>query len=207
MTNAQSQPGAEQILSFEDAQRLVLKHADAVRAGGLSVEQVSILISLRRTIAEDILADRDFPPFPRATRDGYAVRSEDLQNLPALLRVVGQIRAGGTLPAGFESLQSGQAISIMTGAPVPAGADAVVMVEHTARTEDRVRILRSAVRGENIVPRGSEAKAGSHLIERGTRISHPHVALAASAGKTAVKVFVQPAIAILPTGDEVVPVD
>lgn len=158
-------------------------------------------------LAEDILADRDFPPFARATRDGYAIRSEDLQCSPAELTVVGQIRAGGNLPQGFSRLQNGQAVSIMTGAPVPDGADAVVMVEYTEHAGQRVRALRSVTAGENVVPRGSEATRGSTLASAGTVIGHAQIALAASVGKSNVSVYSRPRVAILPTGDEVVSID
>lgn len=170
-------------------------------------EHVPLLASLGRTLAEEIVADRDFPPFPRATRDGFAIRAEDVQVVPAELRVVGQIRAGGELPHDFFQLKKSQGVSIMTGAPVPSGANAVVMIEYTQRQGDVVRVLRSVAAGENLVPRGSESLAGAVLIERGTRISHPHIALAAAVGKSKVNVYKRPKIGILPTGDEVVPID
>lgn len=197
----------ERILSFEDAHQLVRQQAELVRRHAREIQQVPILDSLGRTLAEEIVADRDFPPFPRATRDGYAVRSKDVEHPPALLSLVGQVRAGGSLPPGFTRLGSGQAISIMTGAPVPNGADAVVMVEYTENRRAAVRVLRPAVAGENIVARGSEAPVGGLLVERGTLISHAHIALAAAAGKPQLRVFAKPKIAILPTGDEVIPID
>ena len=163
--------------------------------------------SLGRVLAEEIVADRDFPPFQRATRDGYAVRSEDVQRVPAELSLSGQIRAGGTLPANFTAVQSGEAISIMTGAPVPNGADAVVMVEYTEQFGERVRVLRSVASGENVVPRGSEARQGTKLVSAGTILSHPQIALAASVGKSNLAVYSRSRVAILSTGDEVVPID
>jgi len=170
-------------------------------------QDVPLLASIGRTLAEEIVADRDFPPFPRATRDGFAVRAEDAQLIPSELKVVGQIRAGGEFPKHFSRLKKGEAVSIMTGAPVPSGANAVVMVEHTERRGDSVRLLRSVAAGENVVPRGSESRAGAVLIERGTRISHPHIALAAAVGKSTVSMYARPRIAILPTGDEIVAID
>ncbi len=195
---------AETILPFEQARELVSEHCE--RAGKLvpAVESVPLLHAVGRVLAEAVRADRDLPPFPRATRDGYALRSSDLERLPAELEVVGQIRAGGTLPSDFGSLASGQTFSIMTGAAVPAGADAVLMVEHSERAGNRMRALRRVSAGENVVPRGSEAKSGATLIERGTIVSYPQVGLAAAAGAASVAVFRKPRIAILPTGDEVV---
>jgi len=197
----------EKILSFEEALTVVIEHAESVRVVADRIEQVPILASTGRTLAEDIFADRDFPPFPRATRDGYAVRSGDLRVGPAELRVAGEIRAGGAVPHGFARLAAGQAIAIMTGAPVPEGADAVVMVEYTQRLSDAVRILKSVSAGENIVPRGIEARQGSVIIERGTVLHYPQLALAASVGKSALKVYLRPRVSILSTGDEIVAID
>jgi molybdopterin molybdotransferase len=119
------------ILNFEEAYGLVRERCGQIlQAGQAASEEVLLLQSLGRVLAEPVLADRDFPPFPRATRDGFALRSEDLQNGNMTLRVVGQVRAGDSydLPVG-----PGEAVEIMTGAAVPAGADAVVMVEYTER--------------------------------------------------------------------------
>ena len=207
MSAIKAQSHTEKILSFEEAHRVVREHAESVGDARQPAEQVPILEALGRTLAEDIVADRDFPPFPRATRDGYAVRSRDLRTTPSELKVEGEIRAGGCLPPGFEHLATGRALAIMTGAPVPPGADAVVMVEHTQPYGDSVRILRSVSAGENVVARGSEGRAGSVLIERGSIVSHPQIALAASVGKSTINVHARPRISILSTGDEVVPID
>src|SRR5690348_11152629 len=115
MSNGKAQLRKEKILSFEEALTVVVEHAESLRPAAGRVEQVPILASTGRALAEDICADRDFPPFPRATRDGYALRSLDSQASPAELRVAGEIRAGGPLPHGFERLGAGQAIRIMTG--------------------------------------------------------------------------------------------
>lgn len=199
-------PSEEIVLSFEQARELVSEHCERARKLVPAVESVPLLQSMGRVLAEAVRADRDLPPFPRATRDGYALRSSDLERLPAELEIVGQIRAGGPLPSGFQSLASGQTLSIMTGAPVPAGADAVLMVEHSERAGNRMRALRRLSSGENVVPRGSEAKSGATLIECGTVVSYPEVALASAAGAASLAVFRKPRIAILPTGDEVVAV-
>jgi molybdopterin molybdotransferase len=198
---------AERILTFEEAQQVVLNHAAALRTVARATQSVRLLDSLGRTLTEDILADRDFPPFPRATRDGYAVRSQDLQQPSLQFEVVGEIRAGGDLPKGFNCLKSGETVSIMTGAPVPEGADAVVMVEYSERQGKRVRFSKSAIAGENIVPRGAEARAGTVLVPRGAIIGHQQIALAAAVGKSSLSVSLRPRIAILPTGDELVSID
>ena len=207
MPASRAQVRAERILTFEEARASVCAQAELLLRRQREQEQVPLLASLGRTLADEILADRDFPPFPRATRDGFAIRAEDVQVVPAELKVVGQVRAGGELPQKFSQLKKSQGVSIMTGAPVPIGANAVVMIEYTQREGDVIRVSRSVAAGENIVPRGSESLAGAVLIERGTRISHPHIALAAAVGKPSVNVYKRPKIGILSTGDEVVPID
>src|SRR5579859_564959 len=124
------------VLSFEDAYEVVREHCGQIlKAGDRPSEEVLLMQAVGRVLAEPITADRDFPPFPRATRDGFAVRADDLARGFTLLRVVGQVRAGDSydLP-----LASGEAVEIMTGAAVPAGADAVVMVEYTERKSQEV---------------------------------------------------------------------
>src|SRR5467141_3148817 len=123
------------VVSFEEARHLVEQHAAGVYPG--EVETVDLLAGLGRVLAEGTLADRDFPPFARATRDGYAVRAADLAEVPARLDVVGEVKAGDWPEAGMCSVGPGQAVGIMTGAPLPAGADAVVMVEHTSLLADQ----------------------------------------------------------------------
>src|SRR6476661_285996 len=120
-----------EVLSFETAYEVVRERCRKIlQSGEVQSEEVLLLQALGRVLAEPIVADRDFPPFPRATRDGFALRAQDLQSGTTTLRVVGQVRAGDTydLP-----VASGEAVEIMTGAAVPAGADAVVMVEYTQR--------------------------------------------------------------------------
>lgn len=190
------------IFAFPNARRVVEEHARALRPG--RTELVPLLRSRGRALAENISADRDFPPFPRATRDGYAVRSADLATLPAALRIVGEVRAGSRLA---ELLGRGEAAEIMTGAPVPDGADAVVMVEHAARQGASVVVERAVAAGENIVPTGSEARAGQLLLPHGTRMGFAEIAVAAGVGKAQVNIYSSPRVGILSTGDEVVEVE
>lgn len=165
-----------------------------------------LLSAAGRVLAEVVTADRDIPPFPRSTRDGYAVRSADLVNLPATFESVGEIRAGEASTNLPERIGAGQTVSIMTGAPVPDGADAVVMVEYASQQGSRVEISRGASSGDNIVPRGAEAKKGSVLIDRGTRLNDAAIALVASVGKPELQVYKRPRVAMLTTGDEIVDV-
>src|SRR2546423_6120785 len=167
------------------------------------IESVPLLESLNRILAEPIFADRDFPPFPRATRDGYAVRAADVKAVPSALHIVGEVKAGGSYS---KALEKGEAVEIMTGASVPEGADAVLMVEYTSRQGDKVTSQRSCAPGENIVPTGSEAKAGQEMLPGGTRMDYAQIAVAAAVGQTSLKVYKKTRVAILSTGDEVVDV-
>ncbi len=186
-------PVSPLVLSFEDARHAVEEHAGRIVAG--ETESVDLLAASGRVVSEQILADRHLPPFPRATRDGYAVRSADLAEIPASFDVIAEIKAGERLDRIPTNMGAGQAASIMTGAPVPQCADAVVMVEYTAQDGSRVEIAKRVQHGENIVPIGAEAKAGSVLIERGTRLGEAAIALAASAGKSNLAVYKRPRVA------------
>ena len=192
------------VVSFEEARHIVEEHALAVSPG--ESERVDLLSASGRILAESIDADRDFPPFPRAARDGYAVRAQDLGAAPARLELIGEIKAGD-VPASAFQVGSGQTASIMTGAPLPPGADAVVMVEYTTQAGNTIEISRSVKQGENFVPRGSEARQSQRLLDPGTRLDHAAIALAASVGKGAVQVFRKPRIAVLATGDEIVAIE
>jgi molybdopterin molybdotransferase len=190
------------VLSFEAARHLVEEHAAGLRPRGK--ELVELLESAGCVLAEPMAADRNFPPFPRATRDGYALRAADLSQLPVTLDVVGEIKAGGT--AGMQ-VESGQAVSIMTGAPAPPGADAVVMIEYTTREDERVTINKGIGPGDNIVPAGAEAKRGERLLTQGMRLDHAAIAVAASVGRSHLLVYGKPRVSVLSTGDEIVDVD
>jgi molybdopterin molybdotransferase len=164
-----------------------------------ATETLPLHETLGRTLATPVLADRDQPPFDRSTRDGYAVRAADL---PGPLRLVGQIRAGESWRG--KQLASGEAIEIMTGAPIPAGADAVLMVEHAALSGDTLQPDRTLRPGENIVPRAAEARAGQTVLPGGRRLAAAEIAVAASCGCGTLDVFEWPKVAIIATGDELV---
>jgi molybdopterin molybdotransferase len=192
------------LLSFEEARSVVEEHASRLRPKGR--ELLGLLEASGRVLAEPIHADRDFPPFPRAARDGYAVRAADLENLPAHLEVIGEIKAGAA-PAQIPKITPGKTAAIMTGAAAPASADAVVMVEHTSRAGDRVEITKQVAAGENIVPVGSEAKRGDLLIHPGARVTYAEIAVVAAVGRSRLLVYAKPRVAVLSTGDEIVDVD
>jgi molybdopterin molybdotransferase len=191
-------------VSYADARRIVSEHAHRL-APRHAPEVVGLLDSLGRVLAEPILADRDQPPFPRSTRDGFACRAGDVAaGLP--LEVIGSIRAGDAMVI---EVGVGKAVEIMTGAPVPPGADCVVMVEHVERDRDTLRLSpgRSVQPGENIVPMGAEARTGAVIVPGGTRISPAQIAVAAACGGGQLSVFGRPRIAIVATGDELVEVN
>jgi molybdopterin molybdotransferase len=166
---------------------------------------VELASVLGRVSAQPLLADRDQPPFPRSTRDGFACRAAEM-SAHEWLKVTGTIRAGEP-PAG--PLPSGAAWEIMTGAAVPEEADAVAMLEHVERAGSQVRFLphHSLSAGDNVVFRGAEARAGDELVPSGTRLGPAQIALAATCGYAAIKLFARPRVAILTTGDELAPVD
>lgn len=162
------------------------------------VEEIDLERAGSRVLAEDVRADRDSPPFSRSVRDGFAVRSADV---PGKLSIIGEVRAGGAFAGCVGPLQ---AVEIMTGAPLPAGADAVVMVEHVRCDGGQVEIGRAVEPGQFISTRGCEAAAGEILMRRGQRLDYSGVAMAASAGKARLAVFIRPKVAIIATGDEIV---
>jgi molybdopterin molybdotransferase len=189
------------MLSYEDARRLVSTQAKNY-AGHRPTASLPVSDALGYVLAEEVRTDREYPPFDRSTRDGYAVRASEARQ-GASLRCVGEIKAGDivSLP-----LASGTCIQIMTGAAVPAGADAVVMVEFTSRTQDTVTFDRSTEPRQNFVPRGSEARAGDLALSPGLRLGFAELAVAAQVGAATLHCHKKPRVAILSTGDEVVPI-
>jgi molybdopterin molybdotransferase len=188
------------VLSFPDALTTVLTHTATLRRD-VSVEDVALLAAQGRVLAKPLHADRDQPPFHRSTRDGYAVRATDLDKP---LKVVGSIRAGESWAG--EALGESQAIEIMTGAPVPEGADAVLMLEHVSLNGGVLRGVQMLRVGDNIVPRGVEAQAGGVVLRGGGVIGAAEIAVAASCGAMTLAVFAKPSVAIVATGDELVEV-
>jgi molybdopterin molybdotransferase len=165
------------------------------------VESVALDAACGRILAQDIKADRAYPPFSRSMRDGFAVRTV---NLPGRLRIIGEIRAG---QPSRQTVADGECVEIMTGAPVPDGADAVLMVEHADCGGNIVDTKRSLTPGENISPAGSEAGARERVMEAGTRIDYAHIGVLATVGVHAVNVYAKPKVAVIATGDELVAVN
>ena len=155
-------------------------------------------------LAVDIVADRDHPPFDKAVMDGYAVRAADVVAAGVVLARVDTVAAGqvGTRPVG-----AGEAVAVMTGAPLPPGADAVVPVERTTRAGGRVTFASAARPGQAVAPRGSDVAGGGIVLPKGTRLGPTQLAVAASVGAAVVPVHARPTVAVLSTGDELVPVE
>lgn len=172
----------------------------------LPSEQVSLDQSLGRILAEDIVADSDLPPFDRAQMDGYALRSDDVKEVPVRLKIAGESAAGR---GWHQELLQGQAVRIMTGAPVPSGADSVQQVELTTELRDRtvVEILETVQAGRSIVRRGSEIQEGQTVLRAGIPINAAMIATLASFGYAQVRVGKAPSVAVLATGSELVDVD
>jgi len=191
------------VLGYSDADGAVREHATRIGPSG-KAETLPLLETVGRVLAAPVVADRDQPPFPRSTRDGFACRADDLSS-GATLAVVGLLRAGEAWAG--PAVERGQAVEIMTGAPVPPGADCVLMVEHAAVEGTQIRPDRQLSPGENIIPAGAEARAGVTLVPAGTRIGPQHIAAAAACGYSALPVYLRPRVAILATGDELIPVD
>ena len=189
-------PGEE----FEEARRIVIEtvrsFVNNVKSELLPLEEVH-----GRILAEAVRAERDYPALERSLRDGYAVKARDL---PGTLAVRGEVRAGEGEQA---PLLAGEALEIMTGAPVPQGADAIVMVEHVTRMGGQVKIEQTAEVGQFVNKRGAEALAGDELVPERTKLDASHIALLAASGRTMVPVFAKPRVAILATGDEIVPLN
>ena len=190
------------MLSYQEARRKVIEQVREKR-GARATASVSVWDALGLVLAQEIKTDREYPPFDRSTRDGYAVQSKEVAP-STKLRCAGEIKAGDTVK---EELARGSCVQIMTGAAVPPGADAVVMIEHTQREGDAIRFEREAQAGQNIVARGSEAAVGETILRPGTRLGYAELAIAAQVGATQLECAKRPRVAILSTGDEVVRVD
>lgn len=189
----------DSVLDFEEARRIVIGTVRSLQIQSSS-ESVSLDDAYGRVLAESAIADRDYPALRRSLRDGFALKAA---SVPGTLRIRGEVRAGDTQK---QPIQEGEALEIMTGAPVPDGADAVVMVEHAVRLQDGalVKIDRGAEPGQFINVRGAEATAESVLVPAGVRLDASHIATLAMTGRSAVSVARRPAVAILATGDEIV---
>lgn len=189
------------MLTVSEALGIVLSHCRPLPARVVGAAAARGLV-----LAEDVAADIDLPPFDKALVDGYAVRSDDLKDDPPhRLRVVEEITAGRT-PS--RTLSPGETAAIMTGAPLPEGADAVVMVEQARRIDEAaVSILTAVTPGQNRLLRGREMERGEVVLMKNDRLNPVRIGLLASVGRTEVKVIPRPEVVVVPTGDELVEPD
>ena len=190
------------MLTYEQARNKVIEQVGKSR-GPRATVSVSVWDALGFVLAQEVKTDREYPPFDRSTRDGYAVRAKEVAPGTSM-KCVGEIKAGDSVR---EPLTPGACVQMMTGAAVPRGADAVVMIEHTERSGDVVRFERVAQARQNIVPKGSEAAAGQTILSPGMRLGYAELALAAQVGAVELQCAKKPRVAILSTGDEVVSVE
>lgn len=192
------------LTQLSDAQKVVLDAAPL-----LGLEKISILDALGRVLGEDIVAERDNPPWDNSAMDGFAVRWEDIRQeqaiqKPVTLSVIEDVPAG-RMPS--RTVGSGQAIRIMTGAPIPRGADTVLKVEDTEPTRDSVRVFKAEPKGANIRPQGEDVKKGDCIIAKGIRIRPSEAGMLAILAKPFVFAYQRPRVAILSTGDELADLD
>jgi molybdopterin molybdotransferase len=191
------------MISADEALTQVL---DSVAA--LGVERVPIRDAMGRILAEEISSSRDIPDFDNSAMDGYAVRAADLSGAgernPKRLRVTETI-AAGSMPSVV--LSAGEAARIMTGAPVPQGADSIVPVERTRTSDGMVEILAAPAPGEFVRPRGEDLRVGERVMEPGKRLSPSDIGMLASLNHAMVDVWRRPRVSIVATGDELVDVD
>lgn len=191
------------MISVEEARDLILNSIDF-----LCEEEVSLLNSLGRVIAENVYSHLTIPPWDNSAMDGYAVISSDTK--PASKENPVRLKVLEDLPAGKVSdreIKSSETIRIMTGAPMPIGADAVVMDEETLRDGEHVRILSPVIAKENVRPRGEDINTGDLLIKKGKFLTPADIGIMASIQKSRVQVFQKPRVAVLSTGDELVDID
>ncbi len=189
---------------LEDAQKIVLDSTPI-----LGLEKISLLDALDRVIGEDIIVERDNPPWDNSAMDGFAVRWDDIKQehaiqKPVMLTVIEDVPAG-KMPT--KTVGPGQAIRIMTGAPVPKGADTVLKVEDTEHTPGSVTVFKPEAKGANIRPQGEDVKKGERIIAKGTKIRPGEAGMLAILAKSFLFAYQRPRVAILSTGDELADLD
>jgi len=200
------------MLSFEAARAKVIEvvcaRTGAPKSRIAATESIDISrdppTALGRFLAEDVVADRNYPPFNRSIRDGFALRAADTSSPGMRLRLIGESRAGVAFDG---AIGEGECVRIMTGAPVPKGANAVLMHEHMHYDGDFIVPDRAAHAGQHYVLAGAEARIGEIVIPRGARLSYAELAMAAEVGRARLQVSRRPRVAVLSTGDELIGLD
>ncbi|MFH0769371.1 MAG: gephyrin-like molybdotransferase Glp [Chloroflexota bacterium] len=191
------------LLSFEEAKKVVEANINPITR----IEAIDINDASERVLAEDVVATLSIPPFNRAAMDGYAVKAKDTFNAgqfsPKVLNLVGALQAGETPK---KRVNTGECIQIATGAMMPAGADAVVMVEDTESENNRIKIFKSSYPKANVAKIGEDIKEGEPVLKRGFVLDAGKIGVLASQGISQIKVYEKPKVAVLTTGEEVVEV-
>ena len=189
------------LLTFEEAKKKIDEHFKPIFLGE---EETVLLEAYNRVLNEDVVSTFDIPPFNRSTVDGYAVKTEDTfgsnENEPAKLKVSGSVNIGE--PSNVK-VAKGEAVEIVTGAPIPEGADAVVMFEDTEREDDRLNIFAAVTQGENVMKKGSDLKKDTVVLKKGQVLGSSEIGVLAALGLTKVKVLKIPIVAVISTGIEV----
>lgn len=190
-----------QLMTFEEAKKVVNEQLKLKPSGE---EEISLLEAYNRVLAEDVVASIDIPPFKRSTVDGYAVKAADTfgaeENQPAQLRICGSVSVGEQPKI---KVNPGEAAEIVTGAPIPEGADAVVMVEDTDSEGGLLRVYRAVTRDENVMKKGADIKKGETALKAGQVLGASEIGVLAALGRSKAKVFKAPVVAVLSTGAEV----
>ncbi|MFX0096725.1 MAG: molybdopterin biosynthesis protein [Candidatus Hodarchaeota archaeon] len=193
-----------ELVTLEEAHEILSKHLTLVP----DVETISLTSAQKRILAQNVISPIDVPGFDRATMDGFAVIAEDTfgaeETRPRRLKIVGRIEAGETPIVG---IKSGEAIEISTGAPLPKGTTAVIMVEYTTQSQGSVNIYKSARPGENVMATGSDIMMGELILRKGCVLTPREIGVLAAVGMTEVEVFCKPRVAIISTGNEIMPLD
>jgi molybdopterin molybdotransferase len=197
--SATSAKPARKLMSADDALARILAGVPTLPA-----VETPLLDALGLVLVDDVAADRDVPPFRNSAMDGYAVRGDDVASAPVELRVVGEVAAGG-FPE--RTVGRGEAMRIMTGAPMPDGADTVVRVEDTDNASDLVTITAATSKGMAIRHAGEDLKKGERVVAAGTVLRAAEIGLLASVGRARVCVRKRPRVAVFSTGDEIVDLD
>jgi molybdenum cofactor synthesis domain-containing protein len=188
-------------MSFDEAKNAINQH---IKPQPLGTEEVPLLEAHSRVLSQDVTSDLDIPPFSRSTVDGYAVKAEDTygaeENTPAKLKVCGTVNVGE--PPQIK-VANGEAAEIVTGAPIPDGADASVMVENTQRNGAELLVYRAVTKSENVMKKGSDIKKGETALKAGTVLGSSEIGVLAALGATKAKIYKVPVVAVLSTGGEV----
>jgi molybdenum cofactor synthesis domain-containing protein len=188
-------------MSYDEAKRAIGKQ---LKLGVITEEETPLLEAYGRVLAENVVSTMDIPPFNRSTVDGYAVKAEDTfsaeEGQPAKLTALGMVSVGEQPRI---CVEKGEAAEIVTGAPVPEGANAIVMVEDTDRYDAELCVFRAVTQDENVMKRGSDIKNGETVLKAGRVLGAPEIGVLAAIGLTQVKVFKVPVVGVLSTGAEV----